>query len=424
MDVIEIDNAAELERLQPEWSALWDRTPSAEPFQHPDWLLPWSRHIGRGDLTATAIRDGSDLVGLAPFYVHSEDGTGRRQLTLLGNGITDRCDVLLDRSRADVVGALARTLSASRARWNAYDFRDLPANSVLIPIMREMTGGIFTEDEPCVVAGLEDWALKGDRALSKRHRADLRRCRNRADELGRVRTESAEGQSVAGATEALFSLHTSRWRARGQDGVLVGAGVEAFHLEVAERFARRGWLRLYCLYIGDRIAAANYGFSVRQRSYFYIGGFDPEFARLGVGGILLREVICRAAAEGALEFDFLRGDEEYKLRWGGGLRRQYRVHSLPLPRVRGPELATIERLPDAQSAIEKSTARELKPTFASWNGAASFSTTARSSSRRSLRRRRARDWSLSRRQMTSLSPSSGLGSRTRAGHRDGGHSVS
>ena len=35
-----LDTIADLVRLLPQWWALWDRCPSATPFQSPAWLLP------------------------------------------------------------------------------------------------------------------------------------------------------------------------------------------------------------------------------------------------------------------------------------------------------------------------------------------------------------------------------------------------
>jgi len=70
-------------------------------------------------------------------------------------------------------------------------------------------------------------------------------------------------------------------------------------------------------------------FCVKRRGYSYIGGFAPEFAQLGAGRLIMNAIIDQAAAEGATEFDFLRGQEDYKLRWGGKIVQQYRV-ALPM----------------------------------------------------------------------------------------------
>jgi CelD/BcsL family acetyltransferase involved in cellulose biosynthesis len=191
--------------------------------------------------------------------------------------------------------------------------------------MRDRADATVVDDEPCVVVDLRNWATAGKSPLPASLRADLRRRRRRAEELGSVRLEFVGEEDLAPALETLVGLHALRWHARGERGALDAGNVIAFHQEVADRFARRQWLRLCRLSIGERAAAVTYGFSVKRRAYFYIGGFDPAYARLGVGGLILHEIIRRAAAEGGQEFDFLRGEEDYKLRWGGQARAQYRA---------------------------------------------------------------------------------------------------
>jgi CelD/BcsL family acetyltransferase involved in cellulose biosynthesis len=337
MQVLEITNPTALERIYPSWVSLWERVPTATPFQHPDWLLPWWRHLGGGALFVIAIQDGGDLAALAPFYVHQDEKAGVRQLTLLGNGITDTCDLLIEKDRPNVLHRLTMQLSGSRWNvWDGCDFRDVPGCSALIPLMQGAFGAEVVGDEPRVVVALESWTKDEGGALPTRIRADLRRRRKRAEEVGGVRFELAKQGCIRDSLECLFALHTARWNALGQSGVLGQPNVAAFHLEVAERFGRRGWLRLYRLHIGGRIGAANYGFCVRRRAYYYIGGFATEFAQLGPGGLILDEMIRQAAAEGATEFDFLRGHEDYKLKWRGKVVQQYRMQ-LPMGGARDPE---------------------------------------------------------------------------------------
>ena len=100
MRVEEITTAAVLERLRPDWTCLWQRAVTPGPFQHPDRLLPWWRRLGGGELLVLAARDGAELLALAPFYITADAASGERQLTLLGNGVSDSCDVLLDPGRS------------------------------------------------------------------------------------------------------------------------------------------------------------------------------------------------------------------------------------------------------------------------------------------------------------------------------------
>jgi CelD/BcsL family acetyltransferase involved in cellulose biosynthesis len=75
-------------------------------------------------------------------------------------------------------------------------------------------------------------------------------------------------------------------------------------------------LRLYAVRLDDKIIAALYAFSHRKRTYFYLSGFDPDYSRFSIGTIILAHAIERARTEGSIAFDFLRGQEPYKYRWG------------------------------------------------------------------------------------------------------------
>jgi CelD/BcsL family acetyltransferase involved in cellulose biosynthesis len=84
---------------------------------------------------------------------------------------------------------------------------------------------------------------------------------------------------------------------------------------------RQGLLRLHALRLDGAITATLHALADRpgiagRRVYFYLGGFDPRFAALSPGALLLAHAIEEAAREGAAGFDFLRGGETYKYRWG------------------------------------------------------------------------------------------------------------
>jgi CelD/BcsL family acetyltransferase involved in cellulose biosynthesis len=50
--------------------------------------------------------------------------------------------------------------------------------------------------------------------------------------------------------------------------------------------------------------------------YYYIGGFDPDYSRFGPGNLIISESIEFARKAGLHAFDFLRGREPYKYKWG------------------------------------------------------------------------------------------------------------
>jgi len=84
---------------------------------------------------------------------------------------------------------------------------------------------------------------------------------------------------------------------------------------VARRFLARGWLRLHRLRLDDQTAAAFYCFQLGRRVYYYLSGFDVAYSKFSIGNVLMAQAIERAIADGAREFDLLRGDETYKFAW-------------------------------------------------------------------------------------------------------------
>src|SRR4051794_40011745 len=96
LEVEDIKSLQALEGLEPQWRALWQQDAAATPFQSPDWLLPWTRHVWRGGrLRILAVRDGGDLVALAPLFFW---GYGSRpeviRVSFLGAGISDHLGML------------------------------------------------------------------------------------------------------------------------------------------------------------------------------------------------------------------------------------------------------------------------------------------------------------------------------------------
>jgi len=106
---------------------------------------------------------------------------------------------------------------------------------------------------------------------------------------------------------------------------LTTPAVEAFHRESSRGLAGLGWARVYLLHADGAPRAALYGFRHGRRFAFYQAGHDPEWRARSVGTVLLGHVIRHCFAEGLEEFDFLHGNEPYKLAFANGARRTVRL---------------------------------------------------------------------------------------------------
>jgi CelD/BcsL family acetyltransferase involved in cellulose biosynthesis len=72
----------------------------------------------------------------------------------------------------------------------------------------------------------------------------------------------------------------------------------------------------------DRPVAVQYLLTQNGRWYSYQGGFDPGYTRFAPGSVLDAMLLRHAIEEQQVKlFDFLRGDESYKMRLGAHTRR-------------------------------------------------------------------------------------------------------
>ncbi|HEV7587161.1 MAG TPA: GNAT family N-acetyltransferase [Longimicrobium sp.] len=338
--VTALSSCGEMEALRPEWEALWDRSPRATPFQHPAWLLAWWRRLGGGEPRVLALRDGRGVLrGVWPAYVWTGDGA--RQLTPLGNGVSDHVDLVAERGMEDGLAAAVLAHLARSDDWDTADFRDLPADSALLRAPRRGLSATVSEDEPCPVLPLPA-AVPGEAAgergepvsippaLLKQLRYDRRRLHR---DFASTYETARDAASLDALFAALLRLHAARWGARGEPGVLRDPRAAAFHREAAAALLARGMLRLHGLRLNGALAAVWYGFAAHGRVHYYLSGFDPAYGRYGPGRVMVGHALAAAAREGAAEFDFLRGREAYKLAWGAVERPQRRLR---LSRPGGP----------------------------------------------------------------------------------------
>lgn len=320
--VEELQDTDVLERLRPEWSSLWARCPTSTPFQSPEWLIPWWRHIGEGQLWGLAFRSAGQLVGLVPLYIYQRPGASIRELFLLGIGTTDYLDVLLDPEHEQACfEALVTHLGQQSHRWDVADFQQLRPDSPLLRLSApEGWADRVNPHSACPVLPLPAKVEALEETVPKRMLHNLRYYSRRAERLGQIKFESATLDNLDELFEALLRLHRVRWSTRGEPGVLSSPNVQQAHRESLPGLLRIGALRLYALRLDQRIVACFYGFADRDRPgkrvYYYLGGFDPELEELSLGSLLIGHAIREAIEVGAEAFDFLRGAERYKYLWG------------------------------------------------------------------------------------------------------------
>jgi CelD/BcsL family acetyltransferase involved in cellulose biosynthesis len=279
------------------------------------------------------VRDGAQVIAIAPLAAARGRLPWFWRWEFLGTGFagSDYLDAIVRRGReAEAIRSVADYV---RAQNVALHLDRLTPNALLsrltLPLtecgwaVRQITHGVC----PFIRLGGHSWdSFLG--TIGPAHRATTRRRLRTLEKKFDMRFALVTNEAARGhALERLFAFHQDRWGNRGT--AFHTNALRAFHLDVASRAQKAGWLRLYTLHLNEDLAAVMYGLSFKGRFYFYQHGYDARFQSLGVGRATLDLSIRSAIDEGLSEFDLLYGSETYKSAWTEETRSLTRIDLFP-----------------------------------------------------------------------------------------------
>lgn len=331
--------------LRAEWRQLLLQLPFQSVFFTPQWQETWWRHFGAAyQLSLLTVRssDGT-LQGIAPLMrSHGEEVAPR--LTLIGDlELCDYLDVLMQPTRQREVG---RALGAYLIAHNGEDLelclqnlsQDSPTPAVLHESLTHQGLSVDVEQiETCPTIALPaDWEAYLA-MLRGKDRHELRRKLRRA--AAAVRLDSRVTATAAQLDEDV-DLFVALHRMSQQDdkqGFMTPAK-EAFFRDMAHQLWPHGWLELAFLYADGEPIASLCCFAYGATYAAYNSGYHPAYADLSAGIVLFADRIRQAIARGFTAFDFMRGNEPYKYRFGATDRPLYQLLARTACPVQGSHL--------------------------------------------------------------------------------------
>ena len=336
-----VETLEDFTALRSEWNELVQASAADGPFLTWEWLHSWWTHLrGSGSLRLLVVREGREIVAIAPLWVSR--GTLRcfSRAAFLGSGEagSDYLDLIVRRGREGAgIRAVAGYLQSHKI---ALRLDHVPAESAASALAEHLAGQGWTASAlpggVCPIIRLAGHSWDSYLAtLGSSHRANVRRrmkglAQRFEMRFERARTDAERREALA----ALVAFHGQRWRDERGSTTFQTPALRAFQDEATRRALEEGWLRLYVLRLDGAVAAVMYGFNHGGRFYFYQHGFDEQYKPHSVGLVLMALTIRAAIEEGAAEFDMLWGVEPYKFLWAHDQRLLRQVHLFP-PHIGG-----------------------------------------------------------------------------------------
>jgi CelD/BcsL family acetyltransferase involved in cellulose biosynthesis len=339
IDVEIIDTSEQFMQLRDEWNALLESSASNCIFLTHEWLSTWWKHLAdQRRLLILTARDSGQLVGIMPLSERPAQVSRMmpRSYEFVGSGIigSDYLDMIASKGQEpEVACAFAQQLNRTGV---IVQLSQLRSENCVVSLLAE-----YLKQDNWTVMDLKQnicpyidlrghtWDTYLSTVGSNLRKNVNRYIRNLPRDF-EMRLLCAQSQAEAQlALEALIDLHHKRWGAKGESEAFQSASSIAFHREFADIAAEHGWLRILVLYLNETPAAALYGWFYGSVFYFYQSGFDPAYNRNSVGVATMALSIKTAMEEGATEYDFLHGDEEYKFHWTRQTRDLGRLELYP-----------------------------------------------------------------------------------------------
>jgi len=317
------------------WSELLVRSGQGNIFLSWEWLSTWWEIFGGGKdcLFVLVAKEGEGVVGIAPLYLRRSGLF--REVRFLGDGLacSDHMGFIAEPDRRDAVTRLFLDhLMKEAVRWDSLVLEGIPADGTWRSALDEWAGEndlVFRERDAtrCFFINLPDSFDLFLSGLGHSFVKELRYKSRRLEKSHELRYVAYRGTDAEERFPVLVGLHQKRWKGKGYRGVGVFCSERflEFHRRIARIFSERGWLEISFLRVDGNDVAAHYNFSFGRTIFHYMPAFDPAWAAHNVGRIILAESIRDAIARKMKEFDFLRGDEAYKLQWTALARREVRL---------------------------------------------------------------------------------------------------
>ena len=262
------------EELIQAWRTLAWETPGTSYFQSPEWVISWWDHLAGRPETRVAVW---------------RSPTGEVEAVAAMSRRAER---------------LHRRVAVPVSFWT---------NAGSGPGAADHTGFPTVEDSACPRLTIPpgDGPIGRSTSFRKRLRRNGRLLREQGIEFRGV-----SGPEITDALlQRLMELHEARSDAQGWATTFTPERI-GFHRQlVATAGQGRGPGMMVAERAGE-VVGILYGFWWRGSFSYFQTGWDPSWWELSLGTALVYEAILHARQAGAALFDFLRGPEDYKYRFG------------------------------------------------------------------------------------------------------------
>jgi CelD/BcsL family acetyltransferase involved in cellulose biosynthesis len=320
-----INTLPELDVLAGPWNALLDVSASHVPFLRHEYLMAWWQTLGGGEWQHVELDivlgvEDERIIGIAPLF-RSGDGQTEDRLWFIGSiEVSDYLDILARPEDTDrFCDGLLRYLRENEPEIRKLDLCNILDDSPTINAFEKVSPGAGWAVTQEVLQHSPYIPLDGDferylGSIDKKQRHEIRRKLRRLENSGVPYRwyVSKDEDLLPGDIDTFLDL-----MAFDPQKTSFLTPLMRTHMHNVARCAfQADCLQLFFLEIDGKKVAGSLSFDYLDRLWLYNSGINPSYSEYSPGWVMLAELLRRACEGNYRELDFMRGDEEYKYRFG------------------------------------------------------------------------------------------------------------
>ena len=319
----------DLSSLADDWNRLSENVEPRNAFSTYGWFRAWTQHFTTEDRTGSSqpyvlvLKQGGKIVGISPFKMRiaSRLAFPVRKLEFVTIH-ADYNQLVLGNNEAGLTDVLVDYLARTSSQWDLVDLRDLPdigdGNALLKRALARngLHFGVSAEENSCPYLPIDGDAAHHLKKLSGHVRRVLRRRSEQAESEGFKVRMIEHPEQEPGLLETMIALESKKHLRSEYPPFL--AGIPDVFQALFDSLGPRGWLYVALLERGTEAIAFQFGFRCGDKLWDYNKAYDSAYSRIAPGTLLLPPLIDYCFQHGYREYDFLRGEEPYKLVWSTG----------------------------------------------------------------------------------------------------------
>lgn len=330
MDVYIHHRIEVLDRLIPKWDKLIADFYEITVFQYLEWMKDWWDYISKNQKITPYIievKDGNETIGIFPMYISRKKFAKFhfRVLRPIGYVDSDYLIPIISKkySAIDILKKAMMSVVEDKENWDSIDWGDIPEKSLLDKFLNNIAANngaqhmIRKKTDVCPYLVLDKDFEKVKPKIDKQFLGQTlskERKMNRNGQLNFYMVKSP--QEMEEIMQQLFKLHCKRWGNTNTPSRFECENERNYTLQVAKNLYHSNLLHLTYLTYNKKVVSVHFGMTDGKKVYFYTPAFDINFKKYSVGSILMYYLIRISCQEGYGEFDFMRGNENYKRLWG------------------------------------------------------------------------------------------------------------